>query len=141
MDEETEEESAEERSNASEEEGDILAGLNLLPGLQLGGRGRSRGRRSRGGRSSGGRSRGNNSRGGGRSMGGSRSRASRGGRGRMGRSSGAGRMQEEEEPPALSELQQHTALLTDPETGQEGQVASLLALQALEVNTQLIPKC
>ena len=45
-------------------------------------------------------------------------------------------MLEEEEPPAQSELQRHTALLADPGTGQEGQVASLLALQALEVNTE-----
>ena len=45
-------------------------------------------------------------------------------------------MQEEDDPPALSELQHHTALLADPETGQDGQVASLLALQALEVNTE-----
>ena len=45
-------------------------------------------------------------------------------------------MQEEEEPPALSELQHHTALLANPGTGQEGQVASLLALQALEVYTE-----
>ena len=45
-------------------------------------------------------------------------------------------MQEEEEPPALSELQPHNALLANPGTSQEGQVASLLALLALEVNTE-----
>ena len=44
-------------------------------------------------------------------------------------------MQEEEEPPSLSELQHHTALLADPGTGQEGVVASLQALLRLEVNT------
>ena len=55
----------------------------------------------------------------------------------MGSSRGGGMMQEEDDPPALSELQHHTALLADPETGQEGQVACLLALQSLEVNTEL----
>ena len=113
------------------DEGDVLDGLNLLPGLQLGGKGRSRGRgRSRGSRSTArGRSRGGRSRARGRSRGGTRTRASRGksapGRG--------GRLLDEEEPPAQSELQHHTALLADPETGEDGQLASLLALQALEV--------
>ena len=106
--------------------------MDLLPGLQLGGRGRSRGGRSRGGRSRGGRSRGGRSRGRGMSRGSSRTRASRGSRGRMGGSRG-GRMQEEEEHSDQSALQHHTALLADPGTGQEGRVASLLALQALEV--------
>ena len=124
MDEEQEDESAEEGRSASEEEGETLAGLNLLPGLQLGGRGRGRGGRSRGDRSRGSRSRGGRSRGGCRSRGGSRTRASRGRRGRMGSSRGGGIMQEEDDPPALSELRHHTALLADPETDQDGQVAS-----------------
>ena len=103
----------------------------------MGGRGRNRDGRSRGrGRSRGkGRSRGGIVRGRGRNRGSSRTRASRGRRGGMDGSRG-GRMLEEEEPPAQSELQRHTALLADPGTGQEGQVASLLALQALEVNTE-----
>ena len=80
-DEEKEDYSADEGRNASEEEGDTLAGLNLLPGLQLGGRGRRRGGRSRGDGSRGSRSRGGMSRDGGRSRDGSRTRASRGGEG------------------------------------------------------------
>ena len=39
----------------------------------------------------------------------------------------------DEERPVQTELQRYTSLLADPGTGQEGQVASLLALQALEV--------
>ena len=105
----------------------MLAGMDLLPGLQLGRRGRSRGGRVRGGRS-----RGCISRGKGSSRGSSSTRVSRGSRRRMGGNRG-GRLQEEEEPSAQSELQYHTTLLADPGTGQEGRVASLLALQALEV--------
>ena len=112
-------ESADKGSNASEEEGDTLAGLNLLPGLQLGGRGRSRGGRSRGGRS----------RSSVKSRGRARTRASRGRRGRM----------QEEGPPTQLDLQHYTALLADPGIAQEGQMASLLALQALEVKTEIPP--
>ena len=119
MDEEQEDESAEEGRSASEEEGETLAGLNLLPGLQLGGRGRSRGGWSRGGRS----------RSSVRSRGRARTRASRWRRGRM----------QEEGPPTQSDLQHYTALLADPGIGQEGQMASLLALQALEVKTEIPP--
>ena len=42
----------------------------------------------------------------------------------------------DEERPVQTELQRYTSLLADPGTGQEGQVASLLALQALEVYTE-----
>ena len=46
---------------------------------------------------------------------------------------------QEEGPPTQSDLQHYTALLADPGIGQEGQMASLLALQALEVKTEIPP--
>ena len=89
----------------------MLEGLPLLPDLQLRGRGRGRARvRGRG--------------------------LGRGRRGRRGRGSVGGRQRDEEEVPALSDLQAHTAVLADTGAGQEEVEASLQALLRLEVNTQ-----
>ena len=113
--EEEEEDASDEVSAVSEGEGDVLEGLHILPGLQLRGRGRGRAR---------GRGRGR-----GRGLG-------RGRRGRRGRGSVGGRQRDEEEVPALSDLQAHTAVLADTGAGQEEVEASLQALLRLEVNTQ-----